>query len=1086
MGTQMLDSYPHSRYEGVTAFWYGKGPGVDRSGDALKHANFAGTSQNGAVVVLSGEDHEAKSSTMPFQQEWAFVSAGIPVLYPSSVSEFVTMGLHAVALSRYSGCWVALKLVSQLCDGGETVDLDHSSVQPVIPDAVANGEAFQKRADFSFFPGRNLDIERHLYQERHAAVLRYARANSLNRIVAKSATDRIGIITAGKTAVDVQHALADLGIPIPALDRGGISLLKVGMLYPLDPRIIQEFSAGLDEIIVVEEKRGFLEDAVRQHLQPLGRPIRVVGKTTGEGSALFPVHGAMDSDLVAELLDRHLPTTVNRDSTRREALAEIHARNYAAHEARTPNFCSGCPHSHSTVLGEGQIALGAPGCNCFNTVIEQPSRHIDTVTQYGGEGLPWIGLSAFTDRDHIIQHVGDGSIYHSSYLNIRFAVAAGVSMTFKILYNAAVANTGAQEAVGQRGVAALTRSLSAEGVAQIVVVSKEPGSYSRRDLGERTTVRKAHELQAVSKELESVAGVTVLIYDEKCANERRRLQKRGRLPKPSKYAYINPLVCENCGDCGTKSNCMSLHKVQTEFGPKTSIHASSCNQDFSCFQGDCPSFLSVSTQNEAGYRRPNLSLPEGGLPAPPAPDLRGHFNLYIPGVGGTGVITVNAMLAVAAQIDGHDVLTYDQTGAAQKWGTVVSSLTFSPKGGGVRANKVPAGAADLYLALDLLAGASPANLDRCHPDRTALLLNTDVLPTGAEIRDITRQLNSDAMAETIRRYTNSQARVEIPARALAEAFFGDYMLTNIVALGAAIQAGLLPLHIHSVEQAIRLNGVNVSDSLAALACGRWWVHDASRLIEIVNPPQKSAAQTREDYLGKLGGRKARAYTAMQDSASARGEESRRLLAVRLGELIDYQSVEYAKRYLATVEKVLCAERDLDGSERLGQVVIRNLYKLMAYKDEYEVARLHLDADFRRSLDETFDRPIRVSYNFHPPMFRRLGLDRKVEFGPWFARVLWLLKTARRLRGTPFDMFRFQASRREERELIVWYETLVGEVLALLRPSNLNAAEELLELPDTIRGYESIKTNNAKAARDRAQTLLRLLNQPEAFRTVRPA
>jgi indolepyruvate ferredoxin oxidoreductase len=568
-GTQMLDHYPHSRVDGVVALWYGKGPGVDRSGDALKHGNFAGTSRHGAVVVLSGDDHEAKSSTMPYQDDYAFVSHGMPILYPAATAEFLTLGLHAIAMSRLSGCWVAMKLVGQLADGGATVNVAPDRPAIVVPEVTIGGRPFQKTTDFTFFPGTNIETERRLYYERHQAVLAYARANRLDRVLARGDRDRLGIITAGKSAADARQALRDMGLDDQALARGGIRLLSVGLIYPLDGELIRDFARDLEEIVVIEEKRGFLESQVKEALAGVGRPCRIVGKLDERGAPLFPIQGGMDSDLVAERLGpRLLPLLGEHPGIRRRLaqIAAVRARPVEVLPGRTPNYCSGCPHNISTRLLEGQVAWGSPGCHSFASIIEQPERHIASMTQLGGEGLPWIGLSPFTDRRHMVQNVGDGSLFHSSYLNIRFCVAAGVNITFKILYNGAVANTGAQDMVGGKPIPELTRLLETEGVRRIAVLTKNPGAYRGAGLAASAGVHRVEDLDRLQRELADTPGVTVLIYDGACANERRRRQKRGTVPVPNRFVVINEEVCEGCGHCGALTNCMSLIWVESVVG----------------------------------------------------------------------------------------------------------------------------------------------------------------------------------------------------------------------------------------------------------------------------------------------------------------------------------------------------------------------------------------------------------------------------------------------------------------------------------------------------------------------------------------
>ena len=1080
-GTQMLDHYPHARYDGVVGLWYGKGPGVDRSGDALKHGNFAGTSRHGAVVVLSGDDHEAKSSTMPYQDDYAFVGHGMPILYPASTGEFLTLGLHAVALSRFSGCWVAMKLVGQLADGGETVHVSPDEPGIVVPELRIDGKPFRKATDFTFFPGLNIETERQLYYERHRAVLAYARANSLTRAEVGAVGDRVGLVTAGKSYADLRQALVDLGLDEAALRRLGVRLLRMALIYPVDADAIRGFARGLGEVVVVEEKRGFLETQVKEALAGFPGSPRVLGKADETGAPLFPIQGGMDSDLVAERLGPRLlrladghPDLAARIARRLDAIRAVRARAYEAHPGRTPNYCSGCPHNVGTRLLPGEVAWGSPGCHSFASIIEQPERHIVSMTQLGGEGLPWIGLQPYTERRHMVQNVGDGSLFHSSFLNIRFCVAAGVDITFKILYNGFVANTGAQEMVGGKPVPELTRMLELEGVRTTVVLTKDPDVYRGAVLAGNARVEVVERQDAVLKELATTPGVTVLIHDGLCANERRRRQKRGQAPASNRFVVINEEVCEGCGHCGALTNCMSLHRVETELGPKTRIHASSCNQDLSCLGGDCPSFVTVETEPGTGYRRPSSPLlPADAVPEPAARvGLDRPYHVYLPGVGGTGVLTMNALLSWAALIDGLRVVSYDQTGAAQKWGPVLSSLILSAPDAGASANKVGLGRADLYLALDLLAAGARGNLDRCDPTRTVAVVNASVLPSGEMVRQVDFAPPVGAIRAQIDRYTRADANVAVDARRLAEGLFGDYMATNMLVLGVAYQAGLLPLTASAIEEAVRLNGVAVEQNLQAYRYGRLWVADPERVRALVEPPARTFETERAAALERLGDRDASAYVSLLDRAGHLDPESRRLLAFRVGELIDYQDARYAAAYVDFVLAVAAREAAIaPGRLDVTQAVIRNLYKLMAYKDEYEVARLHLKPAFQGGARGLFAAPRRMAWHLHPPLLRALGLRRKLRLGPWFAPALRALRALRRLRGTAFDPFGYAHVRREERRLVPWYRELVSTALAAPGADAHETALASARLPESIRGYEDIKLRSIAKVRGQASTLV---------------
>ncbi|MCC7166988.1 MAG: indolepyruvate ferredoxin oxidoreductase family protein, partial [Rhodospirillales bacterium] len=751
MGTQMIDEHPSAGFDGVVGYWYGKGPGVDRSGDAIKHANFAGTSRHGAVVILSGEDHEAKSSTVPCQQDFMYEHMGVPILYPATVAEFLELGRHAVALSRYCGCWVALKLAGSLCDGGQTVALG-AAPAIVRPELAFNGKPFQKRADFKFFPGLNIETERQLYHERLEAARAYGRANGLNRITVEGAADRLGLVAAGKSYTDMRQALADLGFDDSALNAAGIRILKIGMLTPLDADIVARFAKGLERIVVIEEKRDFLERQMGAALARLGLAVRLSGKHDEAGHIQFPQQGGFDADAIAPILARRfealgvaLPA---RAPARLAEVTAIRGRTYPALLRRTPNFCSGCPHNGSIRLAPGQQAWAAPGCHIFAIMMKDPQRRIEAVTQFGGEGLPWIGLAPYTARPHIVQNIGDGSLFHASYLNIRYAISQGVSMTFKILYNGAIANTGGQPPVSAKTIPELAGLLAIEGAVRIAIVTREPQRYRDAGLPAGTEIRDADDLVDLLQDFEQTKGVTVAILDGMCANERRRQQKRGKRPPTTQFTLVNEEVCENCGQCGEKANCMSLQKVETALGPKTFIHQSSCNQDQSCVRADCPSFLTVETAPGQGPRKPKPPILDMALPTPTPTALDHPYHVYIPGVGGTGVVTVNAILAQAAMLDGLSVIGFDQMGATQKWGTVLSSLVLSRQPLAA-SNKVGLGKADLYLVLDPVAGSDALNLDRCTPGKTAAVVNTDILPTADMVRDVHLAVPSEGMLATI-------------------------------------------------------------------------------------------------------------------------------------------------------------------------------------------------------------------------------------------------------------------------------------------------------------------------------------------------
>ncbi len=1083
MGSQLFRLFPGPRFDGVNGIWYGKGPGVDRCGDVFKHANFGGTGPHSGAIILGGDDHNCKSSTLPHQSDYAYVSAGIPILYPSNIQEFIEFGLHAFAVSRLSGCWVALKLVTNLCDGGSVVEVAPDRPQIVIPEVIVDGKPFEKVQNFTFLPPGTIELERHLFYERHEAVRAYARANQLNRIEEHTGDDRIGLVSAGKSYADLRQALFDMGLDADTLQRLGVRVLRLGMIYPLDAESVRRFATGLDEIIVVEEKRRFVEAQVRDCLYGMAQAPRILGKTDETGAPLFPMHGELDADSISERLGPRLLRLGDAPSigARLAVLDAIHGRHYDPFMVRKPNYCSGCPHNRSTRMLEGQITGGGIGCHGMGGLIEQTSRHTSYLTQMGGEGMPWVGAAPFTETRHIFQNLGDGTYFHSGSQAVRACIAAGVNITFKLLYNGAVAMTGGQEAQGSMPIPQLTHSLQTEGVKKTLVVSENPQRWRGARFAPNAKLYPRDKLFDAMKELENTPGVTVLIYDQQCAAEKRRERKRGIQVEPNVFALINEDVCEGCGNCGEISNCMSLHPVETEFGVKTRIHQSSCNKDYACLDGDCPSFVTVDVEAGTGLRPKRPPVLDATSVPEPAHKARidGTYAIYIPGVGGTGVVTLNALLCYAALIDGKSLLNLDQTGLAQKGGAVLSNVILA-EDRPVASNKVGMGTADLYLALDALGGVTPVNLDRTHPERTVAVVNTTPSPTGEMIRNNSLMFPSEAaIRHTLDPHTRSERNLYVDAGTLAESLFGDHMATNIFLLGVAYQAGLIPLSAESIEAAIELNGVAIQQNQQAFRYGRRYVYEPQAVTHLALPRMKTTPEEHDDALATLDARDAEAYERLWSRCQHLDDEAKRLLAIRIGELIAYQDAAYATAYVDFVLRVAEHEaRACPDHHELTHAVIRHLYKLMAYKDEYEVARLYLKQAWRQQLEQMFERPQKTYYHLHPPLLRALGLKRKLKLGPWFNRPLrWLVKL-KKLRGGVFDPFGYAQVRRAERQLISWYRQTIEQVLPHLNAQNHSMALMLANAPDAIRGYEEIKLRRIAETQEQvAQHLARFTSAP---------
>jgi indolepyruvate ferredoxin oxidoreductase len=1059
-GSQLVNLFPRPKYDGVLGIWYGKGPGVDRSGDVFKHANYAGVGRHGGVLAVGGDDPLSKSSTLPSHSEVAFYDALFPVVFPGNIQEVLDFGRLGFELSRYSGCWVGFKIVTNVADEVGTAEVSPERIVSVDPGFHYEGKPWRPAQNLMLLPPWGLQTEREIQYGRLEAARVFAAANHLNRIRVAAPGAWLGIAAAGKTYYDLREALLELGLDEAALAHHGVRLLQIGMLFPMEPGIVREFARGLEEILVIEEKRAFIELFIRDILYNQADRPRVVGKYDEQERPLVPADGELDADRIAQLVAARLGRRVSLTSvTARVALLEaLRERPAPLTLARQPYFCSGCPHNRSTVLPEGSLAAAGIGCHGMALMMD---RQTLGVTQMGGEGVQWVGMAPFTEMNHLFQNLGDGTFFHSGSLAIRQAVAAGTNITYKILYNSAVAMTGGQDAAGAVPVPALTRALEAEGVRRILVLTDEPGKYpSDVDWASGVEVWHRDRLDEAQRLLRDVPGVTALVYDQRCAAEKRRLRKRGKLPDPAQRVFINEAVCEGCGDCGVKSNCLSVHPVETEFGRKTQIHQSSCNKDYSCLNGDCPSFVTVVPLGAPRPKERKVFKVERDLPEPVLKVPRA-CNVFMMGIGGTGVVTVNQILGTAALLAGRHVRGLDQTGLSQKGGPVVSHLKIADRALEV-ANNVAAGEADCYLGFDVLVATAPPNLDHARPDKTIAVVSTSRVPTGAMVTSTEVQFpESSGLVSSINRFTRKDENVFLDALGLAEALFDDHMAANMIVLGAAYQAGALPVTAAAIEEAIVLNGVSVTMNTHAFRAGRLLVADPA-WVATIRKTRLGAVEAAPTLTAEA--------RALVDTTEATGEV-RRLLEVRVPELIAYQDADYARAYVDFVGRVVAAERAaVPGQTRLGEAVARYLFKLMAYKDEYEVARLHLASDLPRGLAAEYPDGVRLHYHLHPPILRALGFERKLKFGTWFDVVFRVLAGLRGLRGTAFDPFGYAAVRGVERALIAEYRALVENAAIGLSPESYERAVKLATLPDVIRGYEAVKLRNVDRFRQEVKSL----------------
>ncbi|HRK23466.1 MAG TPA: indolepyruvate ferredoxin oxidoreductase family protein [Beijerinckiaceae bacterium] len=1051
-GTQQAEMRGEGRYDGVFALWYGKGPGVDRTGDVFRHANMAGTSRHGGVIALAGDDHTAESSTNAHQTEFNFVDTMIPILNPAGVQEILDYGQHAYAMSRFAGVWVALKAVKDNVESTASVDGSLERVSILTP-----GNYPMPDGGLNIRPRDNfLEQERRLHEFKREAALAYVRANGLNQMVfSGGAKPRIGIITVGKSYLDTRAALASLGIDAGRAQTLGIRLFKIACPWPIDPEELKDFARGLDTIMVVEEKRSLIEVQVREELYGSANQPVVVGKRDEGGQWLFPVTAALDpNDIAIAIGERLIARQPNEEIRARIAglrQAQTGLARIAEVAARVPYFCSGCPHNSSTVVPEGARAYAGIGCHYM---VQWMDRETEGFTQMGGEGANWIGESTFSTRNHVFQNLGDGTYNHSGSLAIRWAIAAKTNITYKILFNDAVAMTGGQTHEGALTPWRIAQQVRAEGVERIALVSDDPYKYgAEAKWPPGVSFHHRSELMPVQKELAAIPGVTVMIYDQTCAAEKRRRRKRGLYPDPDKRVIINELVCEGCGDCGKKSNCVSVQPLETEYGRKRRIDQSNCNKDFSCLEGFCPSFVTIE-----GARLKKAASIAGmaAIPSVPEPEFRDldhdPWSCIVTGVGGTGVVTVGAILGMAAHLEGRGCGMIDMAGLAQKGGAVFSHIRLARSPEDIHAIRVEAGSADLILGCDLVVSGSRKVLAAMRQGETVAVVNTAEVASGEFTRKPDYQLPAERLKRSIREAAGEGRADFVDATAMAARLFGNTLAANMFMLGYAFQRGAVPLVSAAIEQAIRLNQESVEMNLAAFRWGRVALHDMAsirRLIDETIPPTRQ-----ETFSQGLDG----------------------LIERRMEFLTNYQNAGYALAYRRRVEVIRAAEEArMPGSTRLTEAVARSYAKLLSYKDEYEVARLYTSGSFLKQVNAIFEGDMRFTFHMAPPLLNRrhpsTGEPMKSSFGPWMMRALKVLARLKGLRGTAFDPFGRTAERRTERQLIADYEVLLDEFSRSLGPGNHAVAVELASLPEQIRGFGHVKDRHIEAARREHERLM---------------
>ena len=1116
-GTQQTNLFPGANVDGVYAMWYGKGPGVDRCGDVFKHGNAAGTSKHGGVLALAADDHACRSSTLPHGSEGEFTSAMMPILNPAGVQDILDMGLVGWAMSRYTGRWVGFKTIAETVESSMSVDVNPFALQIVTPDDFempAGGLNIR-------WPDPPMDQEMRLHRYAVKAAQAFARANRIDRMVLDTPDARFGIVTTGKSYLDVLTALEYLGLDEAACRALGIRVYKVGMTWPLEPVGIRSFARGLQDILVVEEKHGFIEGQMKELFYNFdGARPSIVGKYDESGAWILPSTGELTPATIAGVIARRILRYLPDDGSERQKMHDVLQWMEAkegelalprAQFPRVPHYCSGCPHNTSTKVPEGSRALAGIGCHYMVTWMD---RDTDTFTQMGGEGVTWCGQSAFTDTPHVFQNLGDGTYFHSGSLAIRQSVAAGVNITYKILYNDAVAMTGGQPVDGTLTVPQIAHQVRSEGVDVIALVSDDIGKWSKRELfPSGVEFHDRRDLDAVQKQLREVKGVSVLIYDQTCATEKRRRRKRGKIADPQKRVMVNTLVCEGCGDCGKKSFCVSVLPKETEFGRKREIDQSNCNKDYSCVEGFCPSFVTVHGGAPRKGKKVSAAEKLANLPMPTfATDLAQPWNILITGVGGTGVVTIGALLGMAGHLEGRGASVLDQTGLAQKGGAVTTHIRIAKAPADIHAVRIAAGEADLVLGCDMVVVNDYWTLSKIRGDRSQVVLNTYEAMPGTFTTRPDMQFPAADIVAAIQHALGGKAPLQIDATQLATALMGDAIAANLFILGYAWQRGLVPISFEAIMRAVELNGAAVEMNKTAFAWGRLAVVDfdavsaaaglvrnaptaAERTVHelpVLPPGEWETSEwgatsaprvTRNEadlrHVPAHGAEDNVAFLPLDDARLSRSLDE--VVARRSAFLTEYQDAAYAKRYSDFVQRVRSAEQTrAPGSTALSEAAARYLFKLMAYKDEYEVARLYTSGDFKRKLEQQFEGDYTVRFHLAPPLLAKKndkGELIKREYGPWMFKAFGVLAKLKFLRGGTFDIFGYTEERKMERRLINEYEATVGGLLETLDGGNVDLAAEIASVPEHIRGYGHVKEAHLHAAKAREAELLKEWKNP---------